>query len=63
MKVSTVLNPDPITGVPPMRARGPMSEIDRCPTGQTRPSPRAIDFTADGGADAGTGAHPAEQQR
>jgi formate dehydrogenase len=45
VKIVAVLYPDPVTGYPPVYARDSIPVIERYPSGQTLPSPQAIDFT------------------
>ena len=44
-KILCVLYDDPITGYPKTYARNDIPKIDHYPGGQTRPTPKAIDFT------------------
>ncbi|MFE9607341.1 NAD-dependent formate dehydrogenase [Streptomyces sp. NPDC006012] len=44
-KILAVLYPDPTGGYPPTSARDGIPAITRYPSGQTAPTPRAIDFT------------------
>jgi formate dehydrogenase len=43
-KIVCVLYEDPITGYPPSYARDGVPKIDRYPSGQTVPTPKALDF-------------------
>src|SRR5580704_1483128 len=43
-KIICVLYDDPVDGYPPNYARDDIPKLERYPGGQTRPSPRAIDF-------------------
>jgi hypothetical protein len=44
-KILLVLYPDPVTGYPPVYARGSIPKLRRYPGGQSLPTPSAIDFT------------------
>ena len=44
-KIVCVLYPDPVSGYPPSYARDEIPRIEGYPSGQTVPSPQAVDFT------------------
>ena len=44
-KIVCVLYPDPVESYPSSYPRASVPKIDRYPSGQTTPTPKAIDFT------------------